>query len=124
MKKSIKLCAILSLVSVFIAGIGGAQPKAINSITPPKNVVIFSSLQSNGGVGVKIEKNTPGKAVVIISDEYGNVLFKQVLSTGKEIEKDYILNKLDNGNYTIAVTSNKKVMEKNIRVHDGQCSIL
>jgi hypothetical protein len=73
---------------------------------------------------VKVEKNTPGKVVVIISDEYGNVMLKQVLSTGKELEKDYILNRLDNGDYTINVTSDKKVIEKNIRVFDGQCRIL
>jgi len=49
---------------------------------------------------------------------------KQVLAAGRDVEKDYILNKLDNGDYTIEVTSNKKVMEKNIRVNDGQCSML
>ena len=58
----------------------------------------------------------------MIFDEYGNVLLKQVLSTGQDVEKDYILNKLDNGQYTIQVTSNKKEMEKDIRVVDGQCS--
>jgi len=102
----------------------GAQAKPINPNPPAKNVVNFSLLQSNGGVGVKVEKNTPGKVVVIISDEYGNVMLKQVLSTGKELEKDYILNRLDNGDYTINVTSDKKVIEKNIRVFDGQCRIL
>jgi hypothetical protein len=124
MKKSIKLSAILLLLSVCTVMIPGVRAKTTNSTPPPKNVINFSLLPSNAGVDVNVEKNTPGKVVVMIFDEYGNVMLKQVLSSGRDVEKDYILNKLDNGDYTIEVTSNKKVMEKNIRVNDGQCSIL
>ncbi len=122
MKKSIKLIAILLFVSICTVVMPGVQAKTINSIPPAKNVINISSLPSNVGVGVNIEKNTAGKAVIMIFDEYGNVLLKQVLPTGKGVEKDYILNKLDNGEYTIHVTSNKKEMEKDIRVFDGQCT--
>ena len=119
MKKSIKLTAILLLLSVCTV-----MAKTINSTPPPKNVINFSLLPSNAGVDVNVAKSTSGKVVVMIFDEYGNVMLKQVLSAGRDVEKDYILNKLDNGDYTIEVTSNKKVMEKNIRVNDGQCSML
>jgi hypothetical protein len=122
MKKSIKLIAILLFVSICTVVMPGVQAKTINSIPPAKIVINISSLPSNVGVGVNIEKNTAGKAVIMIFDEYGNVLLKQVLPTGKGVEKDYILNKLDNGEYTIHVTSNKKEMEKDIRVFDGQCT--
>ena len=124
MKKSIKLTAILLLLSVCTVVMPGVQAKTINATPPPKNVINFSLLPSNAGVDVNVEKNTPGKVVVMIFDEYGNVMLKQVLAAGRDVEKDYILNKLDNGDYTIEVTSNKKVMEKNIRVNDGQCSML
>ena len=124
MKKSIKLTAILLLVSVCTVMMPGVQAKTINSIPPAKDVINISSLPSNVGVGVNVEKNNPGKVVIMIFDEYGNVMLKQVLSAGREVEKDYILNKLDNGEYTIQVTSNKKEMEKDIRIFDGQCSFL
>jgi hypothetical protein len=124
MKKSIKLTAILLLVSVCTVVMPGVEAKTINSTPPVKDVINISSLPSNVGVGVNVEKNTSGKVVIMIFDEYGNVLLKQVLSTGRDVEKDYILNKLDNGEYTIQVTSNKKEMEKDISVVDGQCSFL
>jgi hypothetical protein len=124
MKKIMKLNAILLMVSICAVMMANAQPKAIDATPPGKNVINFSLLQSNAGVDVKVGKNDFGKVVIIISDEYANVLLKQVLSTGSMIEKGYVLYKLDNGDYSIDVTSGTKNVKKEIRVYDGQCSIL
>ena len=124
MKKTIKLNAILFLVSICTVIRADAQAKAINPILPGKNAINFSLLQSKAGVDVKVGKSNVGKVVIINSDEYANVLLKQVLSTGMQIEKDFLLYKLDNGDYTIDVTSGRKDAKKEIRVRDGQCSIL
>jgi hypothetical protein len=122
MKSSLKLIALYLLVSICI--LGAVSAKAISSNPPSKNLISFYTLPSAAGVDIKVEKIIPGKVIVIIFDEYANVLLKESLSTDKYLERDYILNKLDNGNYTIEVTSNKKVMKKDFRVYDGQCYIL
>ena len=106
MKTSIKLAAAAFVLS---AGLFAAVPS--------KAAVTFSSLNSNNGVAVKVDEATTGKAIVIIYDEDGNVLRKDALSS-KKTEKDYILSKLENGDYTIEVTSDKQVVKKQIHVYD------
>jgi len=40
-----------------------------------------------------------------------------VMKDNKSMEKGYILNQLDNGNYTIEVTLNKQVVKKTAHVY-------
>jgi hypothetical protein len=122
MKHSIKLAAACLLVSSSL--FAGIPVKTISPNPPSKNTIVFYSLPSDAGVDVKVEKSTPGKVVVIIYDEYANVLLKEVSLAGTEMKKDYILNQLDNGDYTIAVTSNKKTVKKDVRVYNHECFIL
>ncbi|HEY8780891.1 MAG TPA: hypothetical protein VIM16_04685 [Mucilaginibacter sp.] len=117
MKTSIKLTALFLLASIGLFAAPAA--KANIAIVPAsKNVITFSSLPSERGVDVKIEKNEAGKAIVMIYDKDGNVLRKDVLSNGKGMEKAYILNQLENGDYTMEVTSNKQVVKKAIHVYE------
>lgn len=111
MKNSIKLTALFLLagVSVFAA----VPAKAV--VPTKADVVTFSSLPSQNGVGVKVEKNE--KAIVIITDKDGNVLRKDELSK-KSMKKDYILTSLENGDYTIEVISNGKSVKEDIHVYD------
>ena len=117
MKTSIKLTALFLLAST---GLFAATTVKTNSNVAPsaKNEITFSSLPSERGVDVKVEKNAPGKAIIMIYDKDGNVLRKDVLSAKKGMEKAYILNQLENGDYTIEVTSNKQVVKKDIHVYD------
>jgi hypothetical protein len=117
MRNSIKLAAILLIAG---AGFLAAVPaKAIGSIVPLKaDVITFSGLPSEKGVAIKVEKDAPGKAIVIVYDADGNVLYKDVMKNSKSMEKGYILNKLDIGDYTIEVTSNKQVVKKQVHVYD------
>jgi hypothetical protein len=117
MKNSIKLTALFLLVS---AGLFAATSAKADGLVVPstKDAITFSSLPSNKGLEVKVDGAASEKAIVMIYDKDGNVLRKDVLSAGKAFEKAYILNQLENGDYTIEVTSNKQVVKKDIHVYD------
>ena len=114
MKNSIKLTALLLLAS---AGVFAATPSVAKAtLVPPAAAVTFSSMPSQRGVEVKL--NESSKAIVMITDQDGNVLRKDVLSNNKGLEKGYVLTKLDNGDYTIEVTANGQTVKKAIHVYD------
>jgi hypothetical protein len=116
MKNSIKLTALLVLASVSVFAANPSKIKA--SAAKSKSIVTFASLPSNKGVEVKVESNEPAKAAVIIYDADKNVVFKDVMSSSKSMEKGYVFNQLENGDYTIEVTSNHQTEKKNIHVYD------
>ena len=119
MKHSLKLAALFLLVNT---GLFAALPAKPANLDPPStNLITFHQLPSKAGVDVQITKKEPGKVVVTIFDEYANVFLKEIIPADQYLKRDYILTKLDNGNYTIEVTSNQKVMKKDFRVYDGQC---
>ena len=115
MKNSIKITALFLLAST---GIFAATTANAAVIALHKAEITFTTTPSAKGVDVKVEGSEPGKAVVMIYDMDGNVLRKDVLKDEKNMEKTYILNKLDEGDYTIEVTSNGQVVKKNIHVYD------
>jgi hypothetical protein len=117
MKNSIKLTALFLVLS---AGFFAATSAKADGLVVPstKDAITFSSLPSNKGLEVKVDGATSEKAIVLIYDKDGNVLRKDVLSASKAFSKAYILNQLENGDYTIEVTSNKQVIKKDIHVYD------
>ena len=106
MKNSIKLTALLMVLST-----------AIFAAAPKTTKVTFSSLAAKNGIAVKVDDGPTGKAIVMIYDKDGNVLRKDVLSANAS-EKGYIMNKLENGDYTIEVTSNRQVVTRDVHVYD------
>jgi hypothetical protein len=116
MKNSIKLTALLVLASVSVFAANPSKIKA--SAAKSKSIVTFASLPSNKGVEVKVQSNEPAKAAVIIYDTDKNVVFKDVMSSSKSMEKGYVFNQLENGDYIIEVTSNHQTVKKNIHVYD------
>jgi hypothetical protein len=114
MKNSIKLTALFLLASVSVFAV--APSKA--AVIPAKDVISFSTLASQKGVDIKLEKGTAAKAIVTITDKDGNVLRKDALSNGKGLEKAYILNQLEYGDYTIAVAAGSQTIKKDIHVYD------
>jgi len=107
MKTSIKLTALLLLAS---AGVFAATPARTVKAEGPE--VTISSLAANNGVAV----NAADKSVVIIYDQFKNVLRKDVLAGNTS--KGYILSALENGDYTMEVTANKQTVKKDIHVYE------
>lgn len=111
MKNTIKITALALLIST---GLFAATSAKANGTAPASANVITVSAK---GVIVKVD-NSDAKAIVMIYDKDGNVIRKDILSSNKGLEKGYILNQLDYGDYTMEVTSNKQVVKKAIHVYD------
>ena len=114
MKKAIKLTAIALLLggSLFAA----SKPHRMVPMTN-HDKIDFYTLPSQRGIDLRIQKADAGKTIVVIYDNDGNVLQKDVL-TGTQIRKGYVLNQLENGDYSIEITSNHQVFKKNIHIYD------
>ena len=74
--------------------------------------------KADNGFGVKIDKETAGKSIVIVYDNDHNVIFKDLLSKGASGEKGYLVDALDYGDYTVEVVSNKQTVTKQLHVYD------
>jgi hypothetical protein len=116
MKNAFKLSALLLL---FSTGVFAATPAKHHSFKPAPidNMVTVSTLPSKRGIDISVDKNAPGKAVILIYNWDNDVIWKDVLKKDKGMEKAYILNNLDNGNYTIEVMVNKQMVQKTAHVY-------
>jgi hypothetical protein len=114
MKNSIKLTALLVLASVSVFA---ATPKS--GATPPAGVITFSSLPSQKGLEVKVQGAEPAKAIVMVTDADKNVIFKDKMPSYKSMEKGYILNQLEDGDYSIEVTADHQTVKKDIHVYEA-----
>jgi len=115
MKNSFKLTALFLLATT---GLFAAVPsKTKTKVALKKDMVTFSTLPSRRGIEIKVNKDAPGKAIVMIYNYENDVVWKDVMKDNKSMEKGYILNQLDNGNYTIEVTLNKQVVKKTAHVY-------
>jgi len=87
MKNSIKLSALLLLVSTGIFAATPAKP------TDPsiRGMVTFSTLATRKGVEIKINKDVPGKARVAIYNYRNDMVWNDVLSQKKGLDKAYVL---------------------------------
>jgi hypothetical protein len=54
---------------------------------------------------------------VVIYDNNGNVLRKDVMN-GPAVRRGYVLNQLDNGDYTIEISSKNQVFKRNIHIYN------
>jgi peptidoglycan hydrolase CwlO-like protein len=114
MKKSITLAALLLALgtSVFAA----TTVKAADN--GAKDEISFVQLKNENGFGVKIDKETAGKSVVIVYDNDSNVIFKDVLSKGESGEKSYMITSLETGDYTVEVVSKGQTVKKQMHVYE------
>jgi len=80
-------------------------------------MVTVSPLPSKRGIEVTLKKDAPGKAIVMLYNWNNDVVWKDVLSPKKTMDKGYVLSQLDNGNYTLEVTLNKQMVKKTIHVY-------
>jgi hypothetical protein len=114
MKKSIALTALIAVLgtSVFAAT---APAKSGDKST---DEIAFVQMKKDNAFGVKIDKETAGKAVVIVYDDASNVIFKDVLSKGESGEKSYLITSLETGDYTVAVVSKGQAVKKHMHVYE------
>jgi hypothetical protein len=114
MKKSIALAALLAVIgtSVFAA----TAPVKTGDKTADE--IAFVQSKKDNAFGVKIEKETAGKAVVIVYDDASNVIFKDVLSKGESGEKNYLITSLETGDYTVEVVSKGQTVKKHMHVYE------
>ncbi|MBS1522073.1 MAG: hypothetical protein JST50_13810 [Bacteroidetes bacterium] len=113
MKKSIALAALLAVLgtSVFAA-------TSVKSGDNNTDEISFVQLKKDNGFGVMIDKETAGKAVVIVYDDANNVIFKDVLSKGQSGEKSYLISSLETGDYTVEVVSKGQTVKKQMHVYE------
>jgi len=118
MKKSMKLAALALLLN---AGVFAASPKISGrAVTAGKtDNIIFYTLPSQRGIDLRVKKAIPGKTIVIIRDNNGNVLQKDVM-TANEIRRGYVLTQLEEGDYSIEISSKNQVFKRDIHIyHEG-----
>lgn len=110
MKKIITIAAVILAAgtSVFAAPGKSKAPKA-------KPTVSLTAVQADNAFGVKAAAE---KTVVIIYDQDGNAIFKDLVSKGLPTEKAYNVSSLDNGDYTVEVKSEKSDVTKQMHVYD------
>jgi hypothetical protein len=125
MKTSIKSSALLVVLALLSTGVFAADKKdKIETVASnKKDVVLFTALSQDRGVGVIIHKAAAGKSAVAILDADGNAVMKDILANNSDdVLKGYVLTNLDNGKYTIKVTSNKVETQRVVHVYTDEKS--
>lgn len=110
MKKTLTIAALILAAgtSVFAAPGTPKAPKANNTVSfiEPAKENVFS---------VKVAAE---RSVVIIYDQDGNAIYKDLVSKGLPTEKSYNVSNLDNGEYTVEIKSEKSDIKKHMHVYD------
>jgi len=114
MKKSIISAAVLLLLGTSVF----AAPPRKSLPAGPEDQMEFVQLKSDDGFGVQIAKEATGKAFVVIYDEDKNLIFKDLLSKGASGQKEYQIDDLDIGDYTVEAISNGETIKKRMHVYD------
>jgi len=114
MKKSIALAALLVALGTSVF----AATTVKTGDNGSKDEISFVQLKSDNGFGVKIDKETAGKSVVIVYDDANNVIFKDLLSKGESGEKSYVISSLEAGDYTVEVASKGQTVKKHMHVYE------
>jgi len=111
MKHAIKLLAVGLLLSTGLFAAVPAKPTNPNSPSI-KKVVTFMQMPTRRGFEIKLNDPMAGKAKVMIYNWDNQIVWKDVLSPKKGLEKAFNLSQLDNGNYTVEVMLNKQLVAK------------
>jgi hypothetical protein len=102
MKHAIKLLAAGLLLSTGLFAAVPLKSPAPKS-SPIMRMVTFTQMPTKRGVEIKLNNPAAGKAIVMIYDWNNDVVWKDVLSPKKGLDRAFNLSQLDNGNYTVEV---------------------
>lgn len=111
MKKSIALAALLLALGTTVFAAEKTTAKSTDQVS-------FVPLKSDNGFGVNVNKQEAGKSIVIVYDNDNNVVFKDLLSKDASAQKGYIVTELQEGNYTVEVSSKGQSVKKQMHVYD------
>ncbi len=122
MKTLIKSSAIVAVLALLSTGVFATENPAKKAApAAKKDVVLFTALAQDKGVGVIIHKADVSKTAVAIYDADGNLVMKDVQGkNAKDVLKGYVLSALENGKYTIKVTSNNEVTKRVVHVYNDE----
>lgn len=111
MKKTFIIATLVlaAATSVFAAPGKSKAAKANNTVS-------FTTSAKENTFAVKVAAE---KAVVIIYDENGNAIYKDLVTKGLPTEKSYNVSNLDNGDYTVEIKSEKSDIKKQMHVYDN-----
>lgn len=116
MKKSINWVVLFLLLGASAFATIPAKFKSHNAKLNDK--VSFIPLRLKSGFAVMVNKQEPGKSMVLIYDSDKNVVFKDLLTNKTKAEKKYILSYLDNGDYTVEVFSKNHDVKTQFSVYN------
>ena len=122
MKTLIKSSAFIAVLALVSTGVfANENPTKKAPTAAKKDVVLFTALSQDKGVGIIIHKADVSKTSVAIYDADGNVVMKDVQGkNANDVLKGYVLSALDNGKYTIKVTSNNEVTKRVVNVYNDE----
>jgi hypothetical protein len=116
MKKSIALGALCLLLSIGACSTATAKPK--HHYMNTKAEVSLIPLREKPGFAVRVDKLEAGKSMVLIYNNNGDEVFKNLLTKKAASEKKYILSDLPAGNYTLEVYSKGHDLKTKFYVYD------
>ena len=115
MKKTLKLTALALLLS---AGAFAAVPKTAHTMMNGKqDNIVFYTLPSQRGIDLRIKKAEPGTTVVTIYDDEGRLLQRDEMNK-TDIRRGYNFTQLDEGDYSIVISSNNQVFKRKIHIYE------
>jgi hypothetical protein len=115
MKKIIKLTALALLLS---SGLLAATPTGPHKMaTGKQDNIVFYTLPSQRGIDLRIKKADAGKTVVTIYDDEGRVLQRDEMNK-IDIRRGYNFSQLDNGDYSIVISSKNQVFKRKIHIYN------
>jgi len=122
MKTSIKLSALFVLLTagVFATKVAKADEGNADVTPKAKEVVSFKALDHDRGLKVNFAKSESGKSVVKVYNKDNELLLKDIVPSKTDVSKGYVLTGLEDGEYTMEITTNNQVVKKSIHVYqDG-----
>jgi hypothetical protein len=115
MKNTLKLTALALLLS---SGLFAAAPNTGHKMaTGKQDKIVFYTLPSQRGIDLRVKKADAGTTIVTIFDDQGNVLQRDVMNK-TDIRRGYNFTQLDEGDYTIVVSSKNQVFKRKIHIYN------
>jgi len=121
MKSIIKTSALVLAFGLFTTtGVFAANKTTTIGKGIPQDSIALNSV-ADASVNVFIHKDAPGASSVAIYNADKVMILKDVLSTDAEvISRGYVFTSLEDGDYTIEVTSDDQVVTKTVQVFSDE----